>query len=100
MNRTRTLLVFALLFMGAALVACGGGGMSEAAGRGVVLGVDPAKAQVTLDHEEIPDMMKAMTMTFDVADPAALEGLKEGDRVDFQLRYEDGVYTVMAIAPR
>ena len=49
--------------------------------RGKVVAVDPAKPAVTLDHEDIPGLMKAMRMTFDVEDKKLLEGLKAGDEV-------------------
>jgi Cu/Ag efflux protein CusF len=75
------------------LAACGGNGTGE----GVVLEVDPASSRITIDHGEIPGMMKAMTMTFAVAEPSLLEGIEAGDRVDFRLRYADGVYTVIEL---
>lgn len=98
MTRIRSFLLLIVLVTGAALVACGGGsGPTERDGRGVVVDVDVESGQVTLDHEDIPDLMKAMTMTFDVVDPTQLESLKEGDRVGFRLRYADGNYTITAI---
>ncbi len=91
--------VVAAAVLGLALVACGGGDGAQAA-KGVVRGVHAAQGQVTIDHEEIPGMMDAMTMTFDVADPASLDGLEPGAEVDFELIYEGGRYTVTEIAPR
>ena len=43
---------------------------------------------------DIPGLMKAMTMTFDVAPEVALEGLEPGAEVDFQVKYEGGAYVV------
>jgi Cu/Ag efflux protein CusF len=95
MRRIREAGAIVALAAGLVLAACGGA--SEGEGRGVVRGVDAGKSQVTLEHGEIPGMMKAMTMTFDVEDPALLSGLEKGDQVGFRLRYADGSYTVIAI---
>jgi Cu/Ag efflux protein CusF len=93
----------ACLMLGASLAlgACGGGESgSTGSAEGVVLGVDREQAQVTLDHGEISGLMGAMTMTYDVADPALLEGLADGDEVAFVVRESDGVYTVTEIEAR
>ncbi len=102
MKDLRTRLATLLLATGLSLgigTACGGqsdGGNAQ----GVVQGVDRAKAQITIQHGEIPGMMKAMTMSFGVSDPKLLEGVKDGDEVDFKVRYAEGKYTVTAIDPR
>ncbi len=87
-----------LLVLLLALPALGCGGGSEAESRGVVMSVDAAKGEVTLDHEDIPGLMKAMKMTFQ-ADPALLTGVEAGQRVEFRVRYEDGRYELTAISP-
>ncbi|AKT36117.1 copper-binding protein [Chondromyces crocatus] len=51
--------------------------------RGVVKALPASRASVAIAHEEIPDYMKAMTMDFEVARPALLEGIKVGDTVSF-----------------
>jgi Cu/Ag efflux protein CusF len=43
--------------------------------RGRILGVDPERHQVLVKHREIPGVMRAMTMAFNV-DPAVLPKLK------------------------
>ena len=78
-------------------VGCGGGG-DEGASRGVVVAVDADRGVVTLDHEDIPGLMKAMTMDFR-ADPALLAGIEAGQSVDFRVRYADGAYELTAISP-
>jgi Cu/Ag efflux protein CusF len=88
-----------ILVLVAALVGCGGGAV-EGSGSGVVRGVDGANAMVTLEHGDIPGVMKAMTMTFAVADPSLLQGLEVGGEVDFRVRYADGRYTVTEIESR
>lgn len=49
--------------------------------RGEVVSVDTAKLRVTIAHEEIPDYMLAMTMSFKVKDRGLLAGLEPGDSV-------------------
>lgn len=81
-----------------ALAACGSASPGDHPGRGVVKDVDPAAREITLDHEDIPGLMKAMKMTFQ-ADPALLTGVEAGQRVEFRVRYEDGRYELTAISP-
>lgn len=60
--------------------------------------VDAKEGTVTLDHEDIPGVMMAMTMAYGVADPALLTKVKVGQAVDFRLRKDDdGNYVVMEI---
>lgn len=49
--------------------------------RGEVVAIDTAKMHITMDHEEIPDYMMAMTMPFKIKDRKLLEGLEVGDTV-------------------
>ena len=80
-----------------ALGACGAGNPEGHWAEGVVESVDAPARQVTIDHGEIPDLMGAMTMTFDVSDPALLEGLEPGSPIRFAVEYKDGSYLVTAI---
>ena len=100
MNTIRARLGRYVLVAGLAFVACSGGGDVEKPGAGVVRGIDTANARVTLEHGDIPGLMEAMTMTYEVADPKLLEGVEVGNEVDFRLRYADGTYTVTDIDPR
>jgi protein SCO1/2 len=54
--------------------------------KGKVLALDPKKPAVTLDHEDIPGIMKAMEMEFPVETTKLLEGLRVGDRVEGRLK--------------
>lgn len=54
--------------------------------------------QVVIDHEDIPGLMPAMTMNFDVADPALLEGLSAGDHVHFKLAHDGASYRIVEIS--
>jgi protein SCO1 len=53
--------------------------------RGVVKKVEPAEKTVSIQHEEIPKYMPAMTMPFKVKDAKELQGLEPGDTVWFRL---------------
>ena len=62
--------------------------------KGKVVSVDLEKKKVTLDHEEIPGHMKAMTMPFNVENAKLLEGLKAGDQVHGRLKVKDGTSVI------
>jgi protein SCO1 len=51
--------------------------------RGVVLSVDRAAHTVVVSTEAVPGVMAAMAMSVDVREPAALDGLTPGTRIDF-----------------
>jgi len=63
---------------------------------GVVEAVDPALAQVVIDHEDIPGVMPAMSMSFDVADPRLFEVLAPGQKVAFTLEIRSRSFRVVA----
>jgi Cu/Ag efflux protein CusF len=73
--------------------ACSGDSQ-DGHGTGVVKEVDLTARQVTLDHGDIPGVMKGMTMTFHVAPDVRLEDVAPGAEVDFRVRVEGGVHTV------
>jgi protein SCO1/2 len=56
---------------------------------GEVISVDAAHKVVTIKHGDIPGLMPAMTMGYDVADPKQLEGLQPGDTVNADLVVSD-----------
>jgi len=76
-----------------ALLACSGPDDTFEA-TGVVRGVRPEEGQVTIEHGDIEGLMPAMTMSFDVADPALLEGLAPGQYVAFGLRRDEGRFEI------
>lgn len=49
--------------------------------RGEVVAIDTTKMRLTLDHEEIPNYMMAMTMPFKIKNRTLFEGLEIGDTV-------------------
>jgi len=62
--------------------------------KGKVVAIDPDKTAVTLDHEDIPGLMKGMEMKFKVEAPKLLDGISSGDQVQGRLRVEDGKYII------
>jgi protein SCO1/2 len=64
-------------------------------GRGVVQKVVPGDRRVVIAHEDIPGFMRAMTMSFEVRNPALLEKCVPGERVRFTLeKTEQTLYLV------
>lgn len=78
-------------------LACSSEAPSDHAGHGIAVDVDPAARTVTLDHDEIPGLMMAMTMTFPVAPDVDLASVEKGSSVDFEVRSEGSTVTVTAI---
>ena len=58
-------------------------------GEGKVISLNPQRPSIEIDHQEIKDLMSAMTMEFYVKDKSLLDGLKAGDRIAFTI--ENGV---------
>jgi protein SCO1/2 len=98
--RTRgSLRALALGLMLAGLGACDGGNPAEKLHRyemaGVVQDVDAEHRQALIDHEEVPGVMPAMTMSFDVPDAAVLEKLAPGQRIAFTLEIRDKSFRIV-----
>jgi Cu(I)/Ag(I) efflux system membrane fusion protein len=69
-------------------------------GTGRVTAVNAAKGELEMAHDPIPAIdWPAMTMPFDVADPALLKGLKQGQQVSFDLARQGEGYVVVGIRP-
>lgn len=67
---------------------------------GEVRKVDRDTRKITLRHGEIKQLdMPAMTMVFQVKDPAMLEKVKAGDKVMFKAEGKGGALTVTEIEP-
>ncbi len=64
---------------------------------GVVKKIDLEKGEITIDHEDIPGLMSAMTMDFPVADKKLLESVKTGDKVEFELEKNAEKMTVTSL---
>ena len=65
---------------------------------GEVRKIDREAGKLTLKHADIKSLdMPAMTMVFQVKDPAVLEQVKAGDKVKFEAQKLGGAYTVTSI---
>ncbi len=110
-NRSFTFLLFCSLFV----VACSkqeqsqpmsdtakvaAAPVKEGQGKGVVKGIDTAAKSITLDHNNIPGIMDAMSMEYRVDRPNLLTVAKVGDSVSFTLQDRgEGNFVVTTIAP-
>jgi len=67
---------------------------------GEVRKVDKDAKKITIKHGPMPSFdMPAMTMVFQVKDPALLDKVKAGDKVMFQAEKLGGAFTVTGIEP-
>ena len=67
---------------------------------GEVRKVDRDAEKVTIRHAPLTNLgMPAMTMVFRVKDPAMLDQMKEGDKIDFSADKIDGAFTVVRVEP-
>jgi protein SCO1/2 len=64
-------------------------------GHGVVREIDLAGGQAVIAHDEIPGLMSAMTMSFDVPDSALLAKLSPGQHIDFELEVTERSYRIV-----
>jgi protein SCO1/2 len=98
----------AVLALSLALVGCTGSGGNQsdrAEGkeynvRGKVTAINAVKPAVTLDHEDIPGLMKAMQMEFRLENPKLLDGIKVSDEVQGRLKRTDSGYVLTHLEPR
>ncbi|TAN02561.1 MAG: copper-binding protein [Rhodanobacteraceae bacterium] len=73
---------------------------SEVEGVGVIKALDPKAGTITIKHQAIASIhWPAMTMTFKVAKPGLLQGLKVGEQVRFGLRTQGMSGTVTWVKP-
>ena len=117
MNRTHILTALALLALlpacrpaptgsQAAAAIAGSGPAPDAAGYknypavGIIRGFQSDNKVVVIEHQDIPGLMKGMTMGFELKDPALAQGFKAGDAVDFTLSVKDSDFLVTALKKR
>jgi protein SCO1/2 len=81
----------------AALASCSRGPESHAA-HGVVQDVNLELGQVVIAHEDIPGLMPAMTMSFDVPDAKLLAQLSPGQAIHFEVAFDGRSYRVVSAA--
>ncbi len=63
--------------------------------RGKVIDVSIEKRTATIQHEDIPGLMPAMTMTFRTGEAVDLGGFQVGDVVHGQLAVRGGDYVIV-----
>ncbi len=69
-------------------------------GVGVVKEIEASTGAVTLDHDDIEGLMPAMIMMYRVKTPSVSQGLKVGDRVEFEVDAKSfTILSAKAIAP-
>ncbi|HET9475643.1 MAG TPA: copper-binding protein [Steroidobacteraceae bacterium] len=72
---------------------------SAALSDGEVRKVDKDAKKITIKHGPLANLdMPAMTMVFQVADPAMLDQVKAGDKVKFEAEKVGGGYRITRIA--
>ena len=75
-----------------------GASSANAMTEGEVRRVDKDARKITIKHEPLQNLdMPAMTMVFQVKEPAMLELVKAGDKIKFQAEKVEGAYTVTKI---
>ena len=60
--------------------------------KGRVVAIDAGGKTVTIEHEDIPGLMRAMKMPFTAEDPKLVEGLVPGMAVEGKLKVVSGKY--------
>jgi Cu/Ag efflux protein CusF len=65
-----------------------------------IVALAPERRMVTLDHEEIPGVMAAKKMEYNIANTAMLQGLAPGDQVIGRLEERAGTYVIVSLQKR
>jgi Cu(I)/Ag(I) efflux system protein CusF len=65
---------------------------------GVVAAIDRTGGKINIQHGPIPALnWPGMTMNFELENPALLDGVSEGDQVDFIFRARSQAYVIIAL---
>ena len=89
-----TILIAAAIAMPAVAFAQASAGLAD----GEIRKVDKDAKKITIKHGPIQSLdMPAMTMVFQVKEPAMLEQVKPGDKVKFEAQKLGGAFTVTRI---
>jgi Cu(I)/Ag(I) efflux system periplasmic protein CusF len=93
-------LVFAFFAAAAILAPAVQAQSSAAMAEGEVRKVDKDAKKITIKHGPLQKLdMPAMTMVFQVKDPAMLDRVKVGDKIRFEAEKIGGAFTVTKIEP-
>ncbi len=57
----------------------------------------PVGSRIIIDHEEIPGVMRAMIMSYEVENPKQVQTLKPGDKVKFKLKETQDKLSIIEI---
>ncbi len=87
---TRRFAVAALLLL---VCACSDGTRTYDV-RGTVHDVQVERGQALVEHEDIPGLMPAMTMSFDVPDPEVVARMRSGQVIEFELAFDGRSYAI------
>lgn len=90
-----TLLVVAFIYIPYLKQACP---IPNYNGQALVIQVDQAKGEITLDHEGIKGLVPAMSMEYSVQPRNLLSGIRTGDRVRFKLSIQGIEFVVVEIS--
>src|SRR5262245_10254737 len=69
-------------------------------GVGVVIAAVPRVGRLIVNHEEIKGFMAAMEMSYPVAPPSLLNGVKPGDKIGFTIDADKSVITAIEVLDR
>ncbi len=99
MNIRSTIILLAIVSIFAFACSKSGGEPAKDVYRstGKITAVDRAASKVTIDHKDIPGYMSAMEMTFAVAGPEMLNGIKPGDLVVFEMERSGSATSITRI---
>lgn len=96
--KTLLALAFTLATSGAALAQMNHSPGDMPMSQGTITKIDETWNRLTIDHGPLEHLeMEAMTMVFEVADPAMMEGLSEGQEITFMADRVKGKLTVTEI---
>ena len=80
--------------------AAQGSAQPAALADGEIRKVDKDAKKITIKHGPLPSLdMPAMTMVFQVGDPAMLDQVKAGDKVRFQAEKVGGAFRITRLEP-
>lgn len=95
---SRHLLAAALIAASLCAISCGPSAPARTFTlTGQVIAIDPVRQELTIAHDDIPDLMPAMTMSFPVAEPSLLQGREPGERITATLEVRDAVGRIVAV---
>ena len=100
MKALPTILLSLAMLLGAVTTHATNHESGAALTEGEVRKVDKDAKKLTIRHGPIANLeMPAMTMVFQVKDPALLEHMKAGDKIKFVAEKIGGQFTVVSIEP-